>query len=215
MFTLNAHIEPGTVPTHVRRTCNWNWYHRDFTRIRLDAVNMNIDLTLSTGASAIPLGICSVMVPRFKYALHQIVLDNAYIRYSPNKDDYPIDEEIALMNFVISRLETDNPINVNQWSQLYGCSQRALLGSSLIKTNKGHISTKSVMSHILIDIMRQKYSETHFNLAPADTIIYHIQTAPNFFNLGNIIEVELCLFECKYPIDLLMVLLGVIGEMMW
>src|SRR5579872_3416506 len=79
--------------SHRLFTFNWNWFYRDFTKVHNKTQMLHIDLTLSTGVSAMPLGICNVIMPRFDYSIRRVSQDLKTSRISYHYQ-YPMDQNV-------------------------------------------------------------------------------------------------------------------------
>jgi hypothetical protein len=219
MFVLDIHIMKKTdlsLFVHKLQTFNWNYFFRDFTKVYNGNQLMHIDVTLSTGASAMPLGICNVLLPRFDHAIRSISSRANVISVNGYWDTYPIDADIGSIINIVKIKRFGNGNDNDTQTMIDACSWHALIGSSLIKTDSGKISiSNSIFTNKLINNAIKNLSNTNNYAFSTDKLLDRMSAAPNLFTLDDLVEVELCWTECKIPIDIFMVILGVIGGMMW
>jgi|SRR5579872_3042430 len=227
MCKLRSHITINNNDHLLRiKILNWNWFIRDNTYAKIDDHLMSIDLTLSTGASAMPLGICNVVIPRFENASQNLeydidILSDAYYY------KYPSDVVLnAIIDVVNKRRfsQTDQLPwetlstpwgTIIPWGSVSACSWHVLIGNIIVKVDQGKILADSVLVNKLIDIAKNNMSNVNDSKFSSNDIFNCMCKTPNFFALNKLVVVELCLIECKCPKDIFTAILGVIGEMMW
>jgi hypothetical protein len=96
------------------------------------------------------------------------------------------------------------------------CSWCTLIGSPLIKTDSGKTSAlNSILTNILISNAIKNLSNANNYAFSTSELLYYMSTTPNLFASRDLIEIELCWIKCVFPIDIFMVMLGIIGQMMW
>lgn len=196
-------------------TFNWNWFYQDETNIKCKKQNMYIDVTLSTGTSAMPLGICNVLLPRFDYGIRHISQtfpDPVYYFW----EQHPINPEMGVIIDSAKRKKSDalhasdnslDKITVSSWNALIGIPIKS-------ESNKITVSD-SILVNKLIDNAKKNLSSQNNDKFSSGKLFYWMSLAPNLFTLNDLVQIELCLIECEYPMDIFMTMLQVIGEMMW
>jgi len=187
---------------------NWNWFHT-YSRF---FVSIGIDLTLTTGTSAIPLGICNVLFPRFKRARDNTDVLGVFEDFQKHPY-YPLDKIFQVCSKYIMESKENKPNSdptiavgwtVHSYDKLIGHTPSPIW-----------IFDNQYVNSTLAKGFQKIMTKDPPILVARNTLFHHLQNVPNMFSIRDLIELDLCLKEKSVPSELLIVFLRVIGEMLW
>ena len=198
---------------------NWNWFYTMKCSIEtVDTTRRQMHLTLTTGTSAMPNGICNVFIPRFEYAFRQ----KKTKRIDIANTNYPIDHNLYMTfeEILVSALT-----EYHDYTFMNSSPQKIELGSihELIGLDQSRIQKKgnqifhSVLIRSICDIIRKKHPYWCFDMS-YDTfqlIFACLPEAPNILTFEAILELDCCMRCCVIPYDIISVLLRAIGRVLW
>lgn len=204
---------------------NWNWFYTmDYFIGVIDNVRCNMHLTLTTGTSAMPNGICNVFIPRFEYAFKQKKTKrinsnaNTGTNYPISNDLYMTFEEILVSDLAECTYFNNSFVFVSDMSRVELGSIHELIGLEQDRIQKrGNQFLHSALIHSIRDIIRKKNPYWCFGMDGG--IFYanfeYLSEAPNILTFEAILELDCCILYCEIPFDIIPLLLQAIGQMMW
>jgi len=196
---------------------NWNWFFTFMclndllTPAQMKFCNP-IQVTITTGTSAMPLGICNVLIPRFKYVsahIEEVSADDSV------SSTYPIDIHLLfVLNLIIL-----GPEYIHDMARDKPRSFDYLIGHIPPTQDPRNHYRESKLGQIFCEIMQSKTPDWNFvSTTPRlHWILPQIQHTPIWFSFTDILEIVLCLFDnnINMPVDVFTALLRVMGRMRW